>query len=86
MRPQNAWTNNHNIETWFMKQQQQVKKQPKQEKPTKQKGKIRMKGLTEQEQNTSQTFRKIVFFFFSASPANFSNKTIFWYLKHQLRN
>ena len=46
-----------------MKQQhEEVKKKPKEEKPTKQKAKIRKKGLTKQKQKKLQNLLKIVFF------------------------
>ena len=65
-----------------MKQQQEeVNKKPKQEKPTKQKAKIRKKGLTKQEQKTFKTCRKIVFF--KHHQLTFQTKPFFGHKKHQ---
>ena len=52
-----TWSNNHNIETWFMKQQQNNNKQIRRENQGIQntKGKRRKKGLRKQQPKNSKT-------------------------------
>ena len=67
-----------------MKQhQEELKEKQKEEKPTKQKAKIRKKGSTKQEQKNKSAENSV---FIETSPVNFWNKTIFDTKKTPMHN